>query len=111
MKPLEKRTKKELLEYIEGLQENQAVVDYHNFSHIETSKEKRAELFIGDIYINGAECLECGYFVRSRNKHDMVRCKCGAVAVDGGSHYCKRSGDLNKMREVIVMYDDVSDDI
>ncbi len=84
------------------------MVDYHDFSHPGTSKEKRTRLNIGDIYINGAECLECDYFIRSRNQHDYVTCKCGGVSVDGGSWYAKRSfKDSSKFKDVIVYYNDV----
>jgi len=82
--------------------------DYHDFSHLDTPKEKRRKLNIGDIYINGAECLECGWFIRSKNRHHMISCKCGNVTVDGGSMYAKRSAkDFSKVKEVVVLYNDV----
>lgn len=40
---------------------------------------------------NSALCLECHTEVISQHRHDFVRCKCGAVAVDGGQAYLKRS--------------------
>ena len=67
--------------------------DYHNFSYRGTPKEKRKQLNIGDIYCNAVECPECGYYLRSRNKHDMVTCKCGKTFVDGGSWYCRTTPD------------------
>lgn len=83
-------------------------VDYHDFSHPGTPAEKRKLLNIGDIYINGAECLECGYFIRSRNRHDMVTCECGNVSIDGGSCYAKMNvRDINKAKFVTVYYNDV----
>lgn len=85
------------------------ITDYHDWTHKGTSKEQREKLNIGDVYLNAAECKKCGYFIRSRNKHDMVGCKCGCVTVDGGSWYCKRGGDLHEMINHIEYYDDVED--
>lgn len=42
------------------------------------------------ILSNQVECLKCGDKPFSRHRHDMVYCKCGAVAVDGGMVYLKR---------------------
>lgn len=83
------------------------VTDYHDFSHPGTSKERRAKLNIGDLYINGAECSICDYFIRSRNRRDMVTCKCGAVSVDGGSMYQKLSGNPDNYKRIWIPYNDV----
>lgn len=40
---------------------------------------------------NRAKCLICGDIVESCYTHDMVFCKCGQMAVDGGKAYLKRS--------------------
>lgn len=42
---------------------------------------------------NAAQCLKCNDIVESKHRHDMVWCKCGAMAVDGGKDYLKRTGD------------------
>ena len=84
------------------------VTDYHNWVHKGTPKEKRDKIYIGNIYVNAAECHECGWFIRSRNKHDFVTCKCGNVSVDGGSHYGKVNfKDKEKFTSIIEMFDDV----
>ena len=85
------------------------MTDYHDFTHPCTPKEKRKRLNVGDIYTNGAVCSVCDYFIRSRNRHDMVTCKCGNVSVDGGSMYAKRSCRGQPYREVIVLFDDAKD--
>lgn len=36
---------------------------------------------------NRAKCKLCGYIIESKHMHDYVECKCGAIAVDGGSDY------------------------
>lgn len=38
-------------------------------------------------------CRKCRDVIQSKHRHDMVWCKCGAIAVDGGSDYTKISGD------------------
>lgn len=40
---------------------------------------------------NSAMCLKCEVEIESRHRHDYVTCPCGAVAVDGGKDYLKRS--------------------
>lgn len=80
------------------------VVDYHDFSHRGTTKEKRAQLNIGDMYLNAVICHDCDYFIRSRNRHDMVHCKCGNTYVDGGSLYQRRGG--KNCTSIIEMYED-----
>jgi len=36
---------------------------------------------------NKAKCLKCGEVAESKSGHDFRRCKCGAIAVDGGLEY------------------------
>ncbi len=36
-------------------------------------------------------CLECGYLIFSRARHDYRECHCGNISVDGGSDYLKSS--------------------
>jgi len=86
------------------------ITDYHDFSYRGSSKEHRNKLNIGDIYLNAVTCHKCTYFIRSRNRHDMVSCSCGNISVDGGSMYLKRSGHGVTDRsytEHIELYDDV----
>ena len=40
---------------------------------------------------NQAKCRLCGDIIESRNRHDFQMCKCGAISVDGGHDYTKRS--------------------
>lgn len=40
---------------------------------------------------NAAECARCGDVIESKHRHDFVTCKCGAISVDGGKAYLKRS--------------------
>ena len=42
---------------------------------------------------NQIRCKTCGDEPYSAHRHDYKNCKCGAVAVDGGMDYLKRSGD------------------
>lgn len=41
---------------------------------------------------NQIRCLKCGNEPWSASRHDYKECKCGAVAVDGGCSYLKRTG-------------------
>lgn len=40
---------------------------------------------------NRAKCLICGDVIESASRHDYVSCSCGAISVDGGTDYLKRS--------------------
>ena len=40
---------------------------------------------------NAIRCNICGDEIESKHRHDYVRCKCGACAVDGGHDYLRRS--------------------
>ena len=39
---------------------------------------------------NAIRCNLCGDVIESCSRHDFVRCKCGACAVDGGHDYLRR---------------------
>ena len=43
------------------------------------------------ILINKIKCNKCGDIIESNHRHDCKFCQCGAVAVDGGKDYLKRS--------------------
>ena len=83
-------------------------VDYHDFTTIDTTAAERKRLNVGDIWINAARCHECGEEVRSRNLHDFRSCKCGNVAVDGGSFYARRSffKKIGGYDDIIVSFND-----
>ena len=44
------------------------------------------------ILLNAIRCKKCNEVIESTHRHDFKFCKCGAVAVDGGRDYLKRSG-------------------
>lgn len=42
--------------------------------------------------INKIQCKKCGDVIESKTVHDYRMCSCGAVAVDGGHDYLRRTG-------------------
>ncbi len=48
-------------------------------------------MWISIITVNKAKCRKCGDIIESKYRHDFVTCKCGAISVDGGKDYLKRS--------------------
>ncbi len=40
---------------------------------------------------NRIKCNKCGDIIESESVHNFVTCKCGAVSIDGGHEYLKRS--------------------
>lgn len=87
------------------------VYDYTVDFPITTPKSVRRAGNVGDIFHNACTCKNCGETVRSRNRRDYRSCSCGKVSVDGGSWYCRRSGDFAMMEECSIMYEDAALDI
>lgn len=85
--------------------------DYLNFVSRTSTKEQRKKFMIGNIFINAAVCKKCGDYIRSKNLHDYVGCRCFSVFVDGGSHYCKRSGNEEDYIDVIELFYDVKKEV
>lgn len=50
------------------------------------------------IYKNKAKCLKCGDIIESKHRHDFVKCKCGAIFLDGGLNYYRAGGDLEAIQ-------------
>jgi ribosomal protein S27AE len=56
---------------------------------------------------NRAECSRCGDIVESKHVHDLVRCKCGGIFVDGGREYLRRGfGDGAEVLDRSVFEED-----
>jgi hypothetical protein len=56
------------------------------------------------ILFNRARCRKCGSFLESKSVHDLHRCACGAVAIDGGLEYLRRLGepeDIEELSEIV----------
>lgn len=51
---------------------------------------------------NTIKCLKCGDVIYSAHVHDYKTCKCGAVAVDGGSEYLKRTGTSYQELSIVI---------
>ena len=49
---------------------------------------------------NRIRCNICGDVIESMNRHDYVECSCGAVAVDGGHDYLRRTGNLEDFEDI-----------
>ena len=49
---------------------------------------------------NAAQCRQCGDLIVSKHRHDYVTCRCGAISVDGGTAYLKRSGNFDDIIEM-----------
>ena len=58
------------------------------------------------ILSNQIECLKCGDKPFSAATHDYKECKCGAVAVDGGMSYIRRTGDPLDYKELSISMND-----
>ena len=56
---------------------------------------------------NKIKCAKCGDEIESTYTHDFKFCSCGAIAVDGGPSYCKRSG---YPENIIELYEPVDED-
>lgn len=81
--------------------------DYHDFTSKDMPQHERRALGVGDIWRNAVECAKCADYIRSRNRHDMRWCSCRSVAVDGGSWYIRRAGDINNIIDHTEMFEDI----
>lgn len=79
-------------------------VDYTDFCPIDTPPEVRAKLDVGDIFFNQVRHTTCGWYIRSKNRHDYRKCFCGKLAIDGGSWYTKLVGDIDNVEYHVVKY-------
>ena len=98
------------IEFELGVPYTDDALDYQIQYPFETPSAVRAKNNVGDVFSNAARCRSCGSYVRSKNRHDNRSCSCGAISVDGGSWYCKRSGNSELIDNMILMYKDVPDD-
>lgn len=57
------------------------------------------------IIVNQVRCLLCGDDPQSVHVHDFKYCKCNNVAVDGGTHYLKRSYVTTQYEEISIEVD------
>jgi len=55
------------------------------------------------VVLNAAGCRICKTTTISRHRHDFSRCSCGAIAVDGGTNYIKRTGDFSNIIDLSVV--------
>lgn len=51
---------------------------------------------------NSVRCKKCKAHIESKYRHHYVQCGCGAVAVDGGKDYLKRTGNLEDIEETSI---------
>ena len=58
------------------------------------------------IIANKAKCKKCGDIIESVSVHDFVTCSCGAISVDGGKSYLRRSGELDNLIDLSVSIDE-----
>lgn len=65
-----------------------------------TSYIHNKEDYMGRIITNKIRCKKCGDIIESKTRHDFRTCNCGAVAVDGGYDYLKRTGNYEDWEEL-----------
>ena len=57
------------------------------------------------ILTNKIKCNKCGDIIESKTTHDFNTCSCGAVSVDGGRSYLKRSGNMGDWTDLSEVRD------
>lgn len=60
------------------------------------------------IITNKIKCRTCGDVIESVFTHDLKRCQCGAVEIDGGKEYLRRSA--NSIDDFIELSTVINDD-
>lgn len=56
---------------------------------------KRSKKMQKKLKRNRIRCKHCGDIIESINTYDFQKCKCGAVGIDGGLDYAKRTYGSN----------------
>lgn len=84
------------------------VIDYQDFTVQSTPEIERLELHVGNIWSNKVQCKDCGWYIRSKHRHHYIKCKCGNIAIDGGSWYQRILSDVSSKGYInyIEYYDD-----
>lgn len=54
------------------------------------------------ILVNRARCKKCGDIIESTAVHELKRCQCGTIAVDGGHRYLRRCGNREDWEDLSV---------
>lgn len=49
---------------------------------------------------NKIRCKKCNEIIESKNRHDFKWCKCKSCAVDGGTFYLKRCGNIEDWEDL-----------
>lgn len=57
---------------------------------------------------NAIQCKICGDIIESTDRHQYVKCKCGACAVDGGHDYLRRSFTCEECYIELAVTEDIS---
>ena len=55
------------------------------------------------IITNRIRCLKCGDIIISKSVHDFRYCSCRACAVDGGTDYLRRVGELEDWEDLSIV--------
>ncbi len=50
------------------------------------------------------KCLNCNDIIESKNRHDLVRCKCSNCYIDGGQDYLHFGGE--EFDKILIVFDD-----
>jgi len=59
---------------------------------------------------NAIQCNICGDVIESKHRDDFKWCSCGSCAVDGGTNYLRRIGNLNDYTELSTPGDELLQD-
>lgn len=70
------------------------MIDYVDFTTIDTSVADRERLDVGEIFLNQGIAKCCNWTIRSKNRHHMASCRCGKSFIDGGSWYVRIGGNV-----------------
>ena len=63
--------------------------------------------------LNKVRCKKCNDVIESKHTHDFRRCRCGAIAIDGGTDYQRFTwgGDQPPMTPNLKLEDYIDDSL
>ena len=51
------------------------------------------------VLVNKVRCKKCDDIIESKSGHDLKRCECGAIFIDGGTDYQRYGWGINQGEE------------
>lgn len=52
---------------------------------------------------NSVQCKHCNDIIESVHRYDFIQCSCKKIAIDGGTDYLRRNGEITDIQELSIL--------